>query len=439
MSNTQLFIILGILLLVSAFFSGSETALMRVSTFRLRALSRKGSLGARLAEKLLSRPDRLIGLILAGNNAVNFAASAITSVIAVRLGGETAVGLATGILVLVVLIFAELTPKTLAALHPERVALPASLVYYPLSFVFSPIVIFVNAIANGLLKLFGVPVDADSLETITRDELHATVAASDGVIPARRQSMLLRILELEEVTVEDIMVPRADIHGIDLDDDWPTILADINSATHTRLPVFRDNLDQVEGVLHLRSVVKALARNALDKDGLEEAVIPAYFVPEDTPLNKQLLNFQNARQRLGLVVDEYGDLQGLVTLDDLLQEIVGDYAPGATPTDESITANDDGSYVVSGIANVRALNRTLRWELPVSGAKTLNGLITDHLQTIPEAGTQLDVNGYQMTVLRTQGNAISSVRVVMPEQDGDVDGADSTHASDHTPGRTSGD
>ncbi|MFK7886176.1 MAG: HlyC/CorC family transporter [Gammaproteobacteria bacterium] len=414
MTTTQLFIILGILLLTSAFFSGSETALMRVSTFRLRALARGGSRGARLAEKLLSRPDRLIGLILAGNNAVNFAASAITVIIAQRLGGQAAVGLATVLLVFVVLIFAELTPKTLAALHPERVALPASIIYYPLMFVFSPIVMLVNAIANGLLRLFGVPVDADSLETLTRDELHATVAASSGVIPARRQSMLLRILELEEVTVEDIMVPRADIHGIDLEDDWPTILADINSATHTRLPVFRENLDQVEGMLHLRSVVKALARDALDKDGLIDAVIPAYFVPEDTPLNKQLVNFQSARQRLGLVVDEYGDLQGMVTLDDLLQEIVGDYSLGSTPTEESVNVNDDGSFVVSGTANVRALNRTLRWQLPVTGAKTLNGLITEHLQTIPESGTELDVGGYKMTVLRTQGNAISSVRVVTP-------------------------
>ncbi|MFK8015580.1 MAG: HlyC/CorC family transporter [Gammaproteobacteria bacterium] len=414
MTTTSLFILLGVMLMMSAFFSGSETALMRVSLFRLRALARRGSLGARLAEKLLARPERLIGLILMGNNAVNVAATQITTLIALRLGGQPAVAIGGGLLLFVVLIFAELAPKTLAALHPERVALPASIVYYPLLYVSYPFVWLVNFIANGLLRLFGVRVDAEGLETITRDELLATVAASKGVIPARRQSMLMRVLELEKVTVEDIMVPRSDIVGIELDDEWDDIVAQIQSAQHTRLPVYSENLDQIVGVLHLRGVVKALARGTLDKAGLEAAVQPAYFVPEDTPLNKQLVNFQAARQRLGLVVDEYGDLQGMVTLDDLLQEIVGDFAMVTTPTGESVNREPDGSYVISGSANVRTLNRTLRWQLPVDGPKTLNGLITEQLQSIPASGEQLTIAGYRMSVLRTQGNAVNTVRVEPP-------------------------
>ena len=416
MSTTQLFIILGVLLLLSAFFSGSETALMRLSPFRLRARARQGHLGAQLAEKLLARPDRLIGLILAGNNAVNVAASILSAAIGYRLGGGAGEALAGLCLVLFLLIFAELTPKTLAALHPERVALPAAMIYYPMLFVCYPFVWFVNVIANGLLRLFGVRVEESSLDTITRDELHATVAASSGVIPARRQNMLMRILDLENVSVEDIMVPRSDILGIDLDDDWKDIVAQIKSATHTRLPVFRDNLDQVVGVLHLRHVAQSLARGRLDKEKLEDAVLSPYFVPDNTPLNKQLVNFQAARQRFGLVVDEYGDLQGLVTLDDLLQEIVGDFSTSTTPTSESVIADEDGSFVVAGAANVRTLNRTLHWSLPVDGAKTLNGIITEALQTIPESGTELTVNGYACTVLRTHGNAIGTVRVRPPDQ-----------------------
>ena len=400
--------------MMSAFFSGSETALMRVSVFRLRALARRGSLGARLAEKLLERPDRLIGIILIGNNSVNVAASSITTIIALRVGGQPALAIGGGLLTLFVIIFAELAPKTMAAVHPERVALPAALIYYPLLLVCFPFVLFVNTIANGLLRLVGVRVDGEGLGELTRDELHATVAASAGVIPARRQSMLMRVLELEKVTVEDIMVPRSDIVGIELEDDWDDIVAQIQSASHTRLPVYHENLDQVVGVLHLRGVVKALAHGTLDKAGLEAALQPAYFVPEDTPLNKQLVNFQAARQRLGLVVDEYGDLQGMVTLDDLLQEIVGDFAMVATPTGESINQDADGSYVISGSANIRMLNRTLRWRLPVDGPKTLNGLITEHLETIPESGTELTIRDYRMTVLRTQGNAVNTVRVELP-------------------------
>ncbi|MEO1574223.1 MAG: HlyC/CorC family transporter [Pseudomonadota bacterium] len=417
MTTTHLFIILGVLLCLSAFFSGSETALMRVSPFRLRALARDGHLGAKLAEKLLARPDRLIGVILACNNAVNVAATLLTGAIAVRLGGgEGGQALAGLILVFVILIFSELTPKTLAAVHPERVALPSALVYYPLLFICYPAVWFVNLIANGLLRLIGVRVEESSLDTITRDELLATVAASGGAIPIRRRNMLMRILELEDVTVEDIMVPRSDILGIDLDDDWNDIVTLIKGATHTRLPVYRESLDEVLGVVHLRNVAKSIARGQLDKEKLEEAILPPYFVPDNTPLNKQLVNFQAARQRFGLVVDEYGDLQGIVTLDDLLQEIVGEFTPGATPTGESVIAEDDGTFVVAGAANVRTLNRTLRWQLPVDGAKTVNGIVTEELQTIPKAGTELEISGYVMTVLRTQGNAIGSVRVRPPAQ-----------------------
>ncbi|MEM6640136.1 MAG: HlyC/CorC family transporter [Pseudomonadota bacterium] len=415
MTTTQLFILLGVLLLLSAFFSGSETALMRVSPFRLRALARQGHLGARLAEKLLARPDRLIGVILACNNAVNVAATLLTGYIAVALGGgEGAQALAGVILLLVILIFSELTPKTLAAVHPEKVALPSALVYYPLLFVCYPVVWFVNAIANGLLRLIGVRVEESSLDTITRDELHATVAAAGSAIPIRRRNMLMRILELEDVTVEDIMVPRSDVLGIDLDEDWDTIIAQINTASHTRLPVFRENLDHVVGVLHLRNVAKTMARGELTREKLERATLAPYFVPDNTPLNKQLVQFQAARQRFGLVVDEYGDLQGLVTLDDLLQEIVGEFTPGEVPEGEGILSEDNGTYIVTGAANIRALNRAMSWNLPTDTAKTVNGLVTETLQTIPQAGATLDIDGYTVSVLRMQSNAVGTARIQPP-------------------------
>lgn len=411
MSITALLAILAVLLVLSAFFSSSETALMRISPYRLRALARRGNLGARLAEKMLRRPDRLIGLILAGNNAVNVAASSIATIIALRVGGPEAVAVGAVILTLVVLIFSETAPKTLAALHPEKIALPAAIVYYPLLYIFYPIVWTVNLVANGLLRLLGIAHVDDKINAMSGEELRAAVAESSTLLPARRQSMLLRILDLEKVTAEDIMIPRNEIVSVDLDDEWEFIVSQLRRARHTRLPLCREGLDNVIGILHLRRIATALASGDLTPELLEREALPPYFVPEDTPLNKQLVNMQTNRQRMGLVVDEYGDIQGLITLDDLLGEIVGEFTTGAFGRRELAQEQEDGRYVVAGTTNLRLLNRAMGWKLPAGGAKTVNGLILETLETIPEAGRQFEIAGYPMEVMRTQDNVVHTVSI----------------------------
>ncbi len=408
---SYLFAILGLLIVMSAFFSGSETALMSINRYRLRHLARSGHRGARLAEALLSRPDRLIGLILLGNNLVNFTASSLATLIALRIGGTYTVAISIGVFTLVVLIFAELAPKTLAALRPRKLALPAAYVYYPLLKLTFPFVWLINGFANGVLRLFGVRPGDDDGHSLSSGELRTVVAEAGAMIPKRHQKMLLSILDLEYVTVDDIMVPRQDIFAIDLDDDWNTIREQIRNSQHTRVPIFRGDLDQVIGILHMRQVIRALAEDRLSKELLPTLARDAYFVPESTPLNKQLLNFQGLQRRVGLVVDEYGDIQGLVTLEDILEEIVGEFTSDPHATHRDIFEDSDGSIVIHGNMNVRMLNKLMKWSLPTRGAKTLSGLIVEFLETIPEPGTGVRIAGLSMEIVKISGNAISTVRV----------------------------
>jgi len=403
--------VLGLLLVLSAFFSSTETALMSINRYRLRHRAREGHRGAILAERLLKRPDRLIGLILLGNNFVNIFASSLVTVIALRVGGEGAVAAGAGILTLVILIFAEVAPKTLAALRPERLAYPAALIYYPLLKVTYPIVWLVNLIANGLLRLLGVDVALSGGVAMSREELRTVVAEAGALLPGRNREMLVGVLDLENVTVDDIMVPRNEIVGIDLEDDWDDVLEQIETSRHTRLIVYRDELDNTIGILHLRSILADLATEALTPEVLESHVRDAYFVPEGTPLHRQLVNFQRAKRRVALVVDEYGDIQGLVTMDDILEEIVGEFTTDPAELYRDIQPADDGSYVVQGSANIRELNRTMGWSLPTEGPKTVNGLILEQLETIPDAGASLVVEGFDMKILQASGNAIKAVRV----------------------------
>ncbi len=396
---------------LSAFFSGSETALMSINRYRLRHLARSGNRGARLAEALLRRPDRLIGLILLGNNLVNFTASSLATVIALRIGGTYALAISVGVFTLVVLILAELAPKTLAALHPREVALPAAFVYYPLLKITYPFVWLINAVANGVLLLFGVRASEMAGDSLSSAELRIVVAEAGAMIPKRHQKMLLSILDLEHVTVDDIMVPRQDISAIDLDDDWDTILEQIRNSQHTRVPIYRGELDNVVGILHMRQVVRAMSEGRLSGEILPSLARDAYFVPESTPLNKQLLNFQGVKRRVGLVVDEYGDIQGLVTLEDILEEIVGEFTSDPNASHRDVFQDTDGSYVVHGNMNVRTLNRLMKWKLPITGAKTLNGLIVEFLETIPEPGTGLKIAGLSMEIIKISGNTVRTVRV----------------------------
>jgi Mg2+/Co2+ transporter CorB len=409
-----LFSLLGVLLVLSAFFSGTETALMSINRYRLRHRARHGSRPAKLAEALLQRPDRLIGLILLGNNFVNIFASSLVTVIALRVGGEGAIAIGAGILTLVILIFSEVAPKTLAALHPERLALPAALIYYPLLKVTYPIVWLVNLMANGVLRLLGVRAEQVQGNALSHEELRTVVNEAGALIPKRHQRMLISVLELQDVSVNDIMIPRNEIDGLDLDDDWDDLLEQITESQHTRLPVYRGDLDHVVGILHLRSIMSRLADDELSREDLTAKALEPYFVPEGTPLHTQLLNFQRAKRRLALVVDEYGDIQGLVTLDDILEEIVGEFTTDPADIYRDVQQEADGSFMVSGTANVRELNRMMGWRLPTDGPKTLNGLIVERLETIPEAGARLQLSGYQLEIVQTADNAVRSVRLHPP-------------------------
>ncbi len=413
--------LLALLLLLSAFFSGSETALMSLNRYQLRHKAREGHRGARLAERLLQRPDRVIGLILLGNNLVNFSAASLVAIIALQIGGEPAVALGTLLLTLVVLIFSEAAPKTLAALHPERLAFPAALVYYPLLKVTYPIVWLTNACSNGVLYLFGVRGAETGLQSLTNEELRTLVYEAGQRISTRYRQMLLSILDLEKVTVDDVMVPHNEIVGIDLGSGREEIERIIREAVHTRLPVYEDDIDQIVGILHLRRMAN-LAQVSFDKESFKRLLTEPYFVPEGTPLSTQLVQFQRRRERIALVVDEYGDIQGIVTLEDILEEIVGEFTTDPADEEDDVVREQPGSWLVSATANIRELNRSMNWDLPTEGPKTLNGLIVELLETIPEPSTCVKIQGYPIEIVEVEENRISRVRVGAREEDNE--GAD---------------
>jgi Mg2+/Co2+ transporter CorB len=402
-----------LLLLLSAFFSGSETALMTVNRYRLRHRAEHGHRGAQLALALLERPEKLIGLILLGNNFVNILASSLATVIALELWGEGAIAIAAGVLTLVVLVFGEVTPKTLAAMHPERIAYPAAYVYTPLLKALYPVVWVVNQITGALLRLLGIETAGSDGQALTREELRTVVTEAGALIPERSRGMLLGILDLEQARVEDIMVPRHEVEGIDLQDPEDEIVAAIEKSRYTRLPLFDGGIDNVVGIFHARNALRAvLEHGSLDKELLREISREPYFVPEGTPLYQQLQNFQRERRRVGLVVDEYGEFLGLITLVDLLEEVVGEFTTDPSDQIGEIHRAEDGSLLIDCGMGVRDLNRALRWQLPVHGPKTLNGLILDYMETIPEPGTSLKLHGYPLEIMQTADNAVKTVRYV---------------------------
>lgn len=399
------------LIALSGCFSASETAMMSLNRYRLRHLAKAKHPGAVRANALLERPDRLIGLILLGNNFVNILASSITTVIALRVLGEAWIAVAAGLLTLAILIFAEVAPKTLAVLHPERIAFPAAYVLGPLMIVLYPAVWAINIIANQLLKLFGVSPAESPMQQISSDELRTVVNEAGSMIPQRHQRMLLSILDLERVTVDDIMVPRNEIIGIDLDDEWDTIVAILTNSPHTRLPIYHEDINNVTGILDLRRALRQLAQGDISTATILSLAKECYFIPEGTPLNTQLLNFQRLKQRIGLVVNEYGDILGLVTVEDILEEIVGEFTTTLSTTSKEVSPLEDGSYLVEGSANIRELNKLLHWELPIEGPKTVNGLVTEYLESIPEPGTSLRIGGYFIEIVQASDNAVKVVKI----------------------------
>lgn len=399
----------------SAFFSSSETGLMTLNRYRLRHRAKAGDKAAQRTSRLLERPDRLIGIILLGNNFVNILASSLATVIAIYFLGEAGIVVSTVSLTLILLVFGEVAPKTLAALHPERVAYPASAVLSPLLKLFYPLVWLTNVVANGLLRLFRVTVQTATPNSLSAEELRTVVLEAGVMIPKRHQAMLLSILELEEITVNDIMVPRNEVEGIDLEDDWEAIVAQLNRSPYTRVVVYRDTIDQVIGFLHLRKVLNLmLEKPNFTRADLEGCLREPYFIPEGTSLTRQLLNFQQQRRRIGLVVDEYGDVLGLVTLEDILEEIVGEFTTDpATSGTRKLVARADGGYVVDGRTAIRTLNRLLDWTLPTDGPRTLNGLVMEHLEAIPEPGTRLTLAGHPTEIVEISGNRVKTA-VIWP-------------------------
>lgn len=402
--------ILFLLLLLSAFFSGSETALMSLNRYQLRHKAREGHRGAQIAERLLEKPDQLIGLILLGNNLVNFSAAALVTVIALKIGGEPAVIFGTILLTLAVLIFSEAAPKTLAALHPERLAFPAALIYYPLLTIIFPIVWLINKAANGVLYLFGVRSTDNKLKSLTREELRTVVHEAGARISSRYREMLVSILDLEKVTVDDVMVPHNEILGIDLDNDEGDIGSIIARSQHTRLLVYRDDIDNAVGMLHLRSLANS-ANKELSVELITSLTTEPYFIPEGTSLSRQLVQFQRRNERIALVVDEYGDIQGLVTLEDILEEIVGKFTTDPADEDDDVVRDGVDTFLVDATANIRELNRSQDWAMPTDGPKTLNGLIVELLETIPRPGTCLTIEGYPIEIIETDDNRVRTVRV----------------------------
>ena len=408
----SLLAVLVFLIILSGFFSGSETALMALNRYRLKNLADQGHQGALLAKRLLSRPDQLIGVILLGNNSVNILASSLATIIGYRLFQEIGIAMAAGLLTVVILIFAEVAPKTMAAIYPEKIAFPAAYVLTPLLAVFSSVVFIITLFANGLLyKVLRIKPRQHDPHTLSQEELRTVVQGAGSLVPDIHRKMLLSILDLGKATVEDIMIPKSEVVGIDLKNDWGDVVNQIIHAPHTRLPVYRETIDDIVGLAHIKYLLKPIENNTLSEAVLCQQLRKPYFIPEKTLISKQLLNFRKEKRRTALVVDEYGDIQGLVTLEDVLEEIVGQFATGPEAIHQDVFPQADGSYLINATITVRELKRILTWDLPVDGPKTLNGVIVEYMQDIPQPGTSMRLYGRAIEILQTYRNSVKSIKL----------------------------
>lgn len=398
----------------TAFASGTEVAMLSVNRYKIRTRANKGQRTARLLLQLLERPDEWLGANLIVLTISTMFIGSIATILALRSNIDWVVWMAPVALGAIVLVFCELAPKIYAALHAESVALGSAWVYRGLVLATSWPMRAINATAYGFLRPFGVRSRKSHDTTLSADELRTVVAEAGPLIPSRHRQMLMSILDLERVTVNDIMIPRQEIAGIDIDDDWEDIEEQLRQTPHTRLPVYQGDIDNMIGLLHMKRVAQELARGDIDRAKLEEIARnrEPYFVPEGTSLTVQLAAFQRNRRRFAFVVDEYGDIEGMVTLEDLLEEIVGEFTTDpATVTHKDIHVEAAGSYIINASATVRALNRALGWTLPTDGPKTLNGLLLERFETIPEAGAALRLENLQFEVLQLADNTIKTVRV----------------------------
>jgi Mg2+/Co2+ transporter CorB len=413
-SISWLFGILLLLLICSAFFSGSETSMMAINRYRLNSLVRKGNRSAKLANKLLGKVDKLLGSILLGNTLVNVAAAAVANIIILRLFGQNdwAILLGTLILTFIIVIFSEIMPKIIAASHPERVALPASYVLTPLITLFHPVVSVATALVKSMLWLLRINIQTDQREQkLTLEELRGLVLDAEHFLPRKHQKMLLNLVDLERISVNDVMIPRSQIEALNIDAEQNELRQQIITCHHTLLPVYSDTPGNIIGILHLKRVPALMQEGMLNVEQLRANLNEPYFIPSDTPLLKQLQQFQERHSRLGLVVDEYGELLGLVTLENILEEIVGEFTTQSPSQTGKYLLQADGSFLLEGSSSLRELNRKLGLHLPLDSAKTLNGLILYHLEDIPEAGTSLKIAGYPIEIIQTQDRIVKVARV----------------------------
>ena len=407
-SIENLFIILFGLLILSAFFSGAETSLMSVNRYKLKHRYKQGDKSADRVNFLVSNPDKTLGLILLLNNFVNILASAISTLIAIQLYGQAGVAISVIMLTIVILIFAEVTPKTFAALYPDKIAYPISWIFYPLIKLFYPIVVVINFISKIVLRIFGIKPNNYNRELLTKDEIKLIVKESSERIPKSHEDMIVNMLDLEKVKVEDAMIPRGELIAVDINDDINKINQEILNCKHTRIPIYKDEINKLLGFLHKRKIIDMLLDGEITKEKIIDKINPPYFIPEDTSLTSQLIEFKKEKKRIGFVVDEYGDVKGVVTLDDILEEIVGNFTEN---DNKGMLKINDNSYIFNGTMQVREINKNLGWKLQEDIAKTINGYILESLENIPSKGVVFKRNGYIFEVIEVSNNFVNNVKV----------------------------
>lgn len=411
LSSLILLFILILLVVCSAFFSASEIGMMSLNRYRLRHLVKEGNKHAIRVSGMLERPDYLLSVVLIGNTLANMIASTIATLLGQRLYGEWGVVWVTSALTLCVLIFAEMAPKTLAAVYPQRISFMVSWLLGVFQRIFAPLVWLISGVSNKTLALFGVSLDALPKDALSREELRTVLLEAGGLLPVEHKRMLISLLDLEIATVEDIMIPKADLIGLDLDESWHTLLNQLKTAQHTRLPLYRGSIENIEGVVHVRSVLHLAVDEELTLDHLLKVADLPYFVPESTSLNVQILHFRKLKKRSAFVVDEYGELQGLVTMEDILEEVVGEFTTDIAALSKDIVPLNEGVFLIDASTTVRDLNRSLNWHLPLIGPKTLSGLIIETLGYIPPPECCLKIDSYGIEVLKVQDNLIRTVKM----------------------------
>tara|TARA_B100000767_G_scaffold253981_1_gene259000 strand:+ start:3279 stop:4535 length:1257 start_codon:yes stop_codon:yes gene_type:complete len=409
-STEILIIVLVILFLLSAFFSGSETALMSINKYKMRHQAKLNNKGAKAAKKLLENPDKVIGVILLGNNLTNILITQIATLISLRLYGDIGLAIATGLLTIFILIFAELTPKTIGEMHSEKIAYSSSLLYRPMLVILYPLVFTINFIANTIIKVMGLK-DNTSKSSLTSDELKTVLSESLIKFPKPHLKMLESIIDLEKATVEDIMIPRSDIYGIDIGEDIATVVNNFKNTPYTRIPVYEDNIENLLGLIHIKNIAPMLASNSIDQSEIKKLIKKPYYIVSGTFLYKQLLNFQKEKRRIGFIVDEYGDIQGLVTLEDILEEIVGDFTSDPADNEEIIPTDNANIFIIDGGAHIREINQILNINLDAKGAKTINGFILEHIENLPKINDIIKIQGHTFKIIENLENAVKTVHL----------------------------